>query len=156
MVRLKNLWVNLIKTSVAIVTKHSQTIFRERIESGSILWRYFRKQYFSSRHIIKLFRCIAALLHSVPRYLSFWNLQKVFFDQNESSMYPANHCDSSCNHWWPLTPVPFYQTSLTSVTAGNMCMARNTQLPDVLYGTTFLSTGCGKLWHWSSQYERKS
>jgi len=50
----------------------------------------------------------------------------------------------------------FYQASLTTVTADTMCMARNTQLADVLYGTNFESIGCGQLWHWSSQCKRNS
>ena len=40
------------------------------------------------------------------------------------------------NHW--RHAVPFYQTSWTTVTAGNMWMARNTELADVYTdGTNF-------------------
>ena len=67
----------------------------------------------------------------VPSYLFFSNLQQVFFHQNESCIFPANFYDSSRNHWRPLTPAPSYQTSLTTVTASNMWMARNTELVDL-------------------------
>ena len=69
-----------------------------------------------SSHLLVLFECSAS----------------VFSTKNESSIFPANLCDSSCNHRWPLTLAPSSsEASLTCVVASSMWMAWNTELADV-------------------------
>ena len=129
-----------LNVSVTMVTSHSQNVFLESQSKAALLRPVILQNYLSIQlDLDRSSNCFDAsrrcrIQFPVICSLAFQIFNKCSFTKNESSIFSANLCDSSCTHWWPLMPAHFYQTSWATVTAGNiyMCITRNTELPDIL------------------------